>query len=66
MSGWTGPVKCVFSKPKRVSSRAFVLGYMVFTILFFECFAVYRTHQTIVIVDQLQWVADRRLAEGVV
>ena len=66
MSGWAGPVKFVFSKPKRVSSRAFVLGYMVFTILFFECFAVYRTHQTIVIVDQLQWVADRRLAEGVV
>ena len=34
VSGWAGPVKCEYSKPKRVSSRAFVLGYMVFTILF--------------------------------
>ena len=66
VSGWAGPVMCEYSKPKRVSSRAFVLGYMVFTKLFFECFAVYRTHQTIVIVDRLQWVAGRRLAEGVV
>ena len=66
VSGFAGPMKCLFSKPKRVSSRAFVLGYMVFTILFFECFALYRTHQTLVIVDRLQWVADRRLTEVVV